>query len=114
MIPVYRALVRLHENSLADFSGAAFSWTSSPDCRQDIRVRSAPTCVSTSSIVNCRGRDALSAGRSRQGGYDRLIERAGGLDVCLVGIGRNGHVGFNEPAPTLIAETSRGAAARDA
>ena len=27
----------------------------------------------------------------------RQIERAGGIDVLLLGIGRNGHIGFNEP-----------------
>jgi glucosamine-6-phosphate deaminase len=29
--------------------------------------------------------------------YERLIERAGGIDLQLLGIGRSGHVGFNEP-----------------
>ncbi len=29
--------------------------------------------------------------------YDRKIEEAGGLDFQLLGIGRNGHIGFNEP-----------------
>ena len=30
--------------------------------------------------------------------YDRLIESLGGIDVQLLGIGLNGHIGFNEPA----------------
>jgi glucosamine-6-phosphate deaminase len=30
--------------------------------------------------------------------YDRWIHAAGGIDVQLLGIGRNGHIGFNEPA----------------
>lgn len=29
--------------------------------------------------------------------YEDEIERAGGIDVQLLGIGRNGHIGFNEP-----------------
>ena len=29
--------------------------------------------------------------------YDRLIERMGGLDLQLLGLGFNGHVAFNEP-----------------
>ena len=29
--------------------------------------------------------------------YDVAIERAGGLDLQLLGIGGNGHIGFNEP-----------------
>jgi glucosamine-6-phosphate deaminase len=30
--------------------------------------------------------------------YERLIEDAGGIDLQLLGIGHNGHIGFNEPA----------------
>ena len=29
--------------------------------------------------------------------YDGAIDRAGGVDLQLLGIGRNGHIGFNEP-----------------
>lgn len=37
--------------------------------------------------------------------YERAIERAGGIDLQLLGLGANGHIGFNEPAPALHAET---------
>ena len=30
--------------------------------------------------------------------YDKAIYAAGGIDIQLLGIGRNGHIGFNEPA----------------
>ena len=30
--------------------------------------------------------------------YDRWIAEAGGLDLQLLGLGRNGHIGFNEPS----------------
>lgn len=30
--------------------------------------------------------------------YDALIDRLGGVDLQLLGIGHNGHIGFNEPA----------------
>jgi len=29
--------------------------------------------------------------------FDNEIEKAGGIDIQLLGIGRNGHIGFNEP-----------------
>jgi glucosamine-6-phosphate deaminase len=29
--------------------------------------------------------------------YDKKIEDAGGIDIQVLGIGRNGHIGFNEP-----------------
>lgn len=37
--------------------------------------------------------------------YDKNIEDLGGIDVQLLGIGRNGHIGFNEPAEALDAHT---------
>ncbi len=35
------------------------------------------------------------AGECRR--YDRLIESLGGVDLQVLGMGRNGHIGFNEP-----------------
>ena len=29
--------------------------------------------------------------------HEKMIERAGGLDVVILGLGQNGHLGFNEP-----------------
>jgi len=37
--------------------------------------------------------------------YERELAAAGGLDLQLLGIGRNGHIGFNEPDATLAART---------
>jgi glucosamine-6-phosphate deaminase len=34
--------------------------------------------------------------------FDRWIEADGGLDLQLLGIGRNGHIGFNEPADMSV------------
>ena len=39
--------------------------------------------------------------------YERAIARAGGIDVQILGVGTNGHIGFNEPAPALQAWTHR-------
>lgn len=33
--------------------------------------------------------------------YDKRIEELGGIDVQVLGIGSNGHIGFNEPSDTL-------------
>jgi len=37
--------------------------------------------------------------------YERMIAEAGGIDLQVLGIGVNGHIGFNEPNPSLLAET---------
>jgi len=39
--------------------------------------------------------------------YEAAIQRAGGIGLQLLGIGSNGHVGFNEPASELPAATHR-------
>ena len=39
--------------------------------------------------------------------YERAIRRAGGIDLQILGLGANGHIGFNEPGPSLIARTHR-------
>ena len=37
--------------------------------------------------------------------YERDIEQAGGLDLILLGIGRSGHIGFNEPGSSHTSRT---------
>jgi glucosamine-6-phosphate deaminase len=39
--------------------------------------------------------------------YERAIARAGGIDLQILGLGGNGHIGFNEPAAMLHARTHR-------
>jgi glucosamine-6-phosphate deaminase len=39
--------------------------------------------------------------------YEDRIARAGGLDLVILGVGGNGHLGFNEPGPALHAHTHR-------
>jgi len=37
--------------------------------------------------------------------YERVIRRLGGIDLQLLGLGTNGHIGFNEPSAALHART---------
>jgi len=37
--------------------------------------------------------------------YDKAIEKNGGIDLQILGIGPNGHIGFNEPEKKLHART---------
>ena len=37
--------------------------------------------------------------------YNRVIQELGGIDLQLLGIGHNGHIGFNEPGHTFELET---------
>ncbi len=37
--------------------------------------------------------------------YNRIIAQSGGIDLQLLGLGHNGHIGFNEPSDVFIKET---------
>jgi glucosamine-6-phosphate deaminase len=41
------------------------------------------------------------------GDYEAMIENAGGIDLQVLGIGQNGHIGFNEPDDFLISATHK-------
>src|SRR5436190_10628118 len=40
---------------------------------------------------------------SRQ--YEKMVEDAGGIDLQILGIGNNGHIGFNEPGSGIYSKT---------
>jgi glucosamine-6-phosphate deaminase len=37
--------------------------------------------------------------------YEQMIEDAGGIDLQVLGIGNNGHIGFNEPGSSIFSKT---------
>ena len=45
--------------------------------------------------------DALKAGED----YENIINKFGGIDLQLLGLGNNGHIGFNEPCDEFIDKT---------
>ncbi|MDR3314558.1 MAG: glucosamine-6-phosphate deaminase [Oscillospiraceae bacterium] len=56
--------------------------------------------------ANCHFLDGNAADAFAESERYRLaIEAAGGIDLQLLGIGRNGHIGFNEPAENFTIES---------
>lgn len=110
---MYKALVDLHQAGQADFS--FINWftldeylgipLSSPfSCYQQItELFYEPTGINKDRIFtfNSEAKD-LDAEAAR---YNAIIEHMGGLDLAIVGIGMNGHVGFNEPGSSANAPT---------
>ncbi len=39
--------------------------------------------------------------------YEQLLHSCGGVDLQILGLGENGHIGFNEPAAELVAATHK-------
>ncbi len=52
-------------------------------------------------IPHCKDQDPNLICRE----YEQNIKRAGGIDLQILGIGTNGHIGFNEPDEYLYTET---------
>lgn len=59
--------------------------------------------MSNTHVLNGEAADA----EAECAAYDEAIKEAGGIDIQVLGIGNNGHIGFNEPADVLHAATHK-------
>ena len=114
-IRLYGELVKLHEAGRADFSRATtfnldeFLGIAADDpgsyhtyMRRHLfsRVNLQPDRIS---VLDGMAADPEAECRR----YEDAILAAGGVDLQVLGIGTNGHIGFNEPARELAARTHR-------
>ena len=53
----------------------------------------------------CSERTGSRMRRKNAGRYEELIRSLGGVDLQLLGLGHNGHIGFNEPGEAFEKET---------
>ena len=112
-IPLYRELVRLHRGGRADFRRATtfnldeflgldardpHSYRAFMQRHLFDHVNLAPWRIQ---FLNGAARDVEWECRR----YERAIDGAGGVDLQILGLGTNGHIGFNEPARALVART---------
>jgi glucosamine-6-phosphate deaminase len=110
---VYRCLARLHETEKLDFSLCrTFNldeyvglFPADPNSYRyymnhhlfrhvniDLRNTYLPNGLATDLDAECRR-------------YEATMQRFGGIDVQLLGIGKSGHIGFNEPLSALRSRT---------
>jgi len=111
----YRELVALHRAGEADFRQATtfnldeFAGISGDDPRS-FRTFMRKHLFSHVNLPPDRAH-VLDGGRkdwrSEIREFESAMTAAGGLDLVLLGIGRNGHIGFNAPASALAARTHR-------
>src|SRR5262249_54334711 len=114
-VGVYRELVRLHREEGLDFSNVvAFVlnefYSVQPDQLQSHQrwihehlfdhINIPPANVHIPS-----GGVPLTEVENHCREFEAAIERAGGIDVLLLGIGGNGHIGSNEPFPGMSGRT---------
>jgi glucosamine-6-phosphate deaminase len=114
-IPVYRELVALARAGVADFSRAttfnldefAGLPASHPSSYHAFMRRHLFDAVNLSPRRTHVLDGAAADAAAECARYERAIARAGGIDLLLLGLGGNGHIGFNEPAAALHAWTHR-------
>jgi glucosamine-6-phosphate deaminase len=114
-IPLYRELVRQHRAGRADFSRATtFNLDEflglAPDDPRSYRAFMQRHLFGHINLSPRRIQflEGTAGDVSREcERYERAVERAGGIDLQILGLGVNGHIGFNEPARALIARTHR-------
>jgi glucosamine-6-phosphate deaminase len=112
-LTMYRELVRLHRQEGLDFSGvttfnldeyvglppdhpASYHAFMREHLFQHVNVRP----------ENIHIPDGLAADVPAYcAGYEAAIRAAGGIDLQLLGIGSDGHIGFNEPSSSLASRT---------
>ena len=109
-VPCYKNLIAMNEQGVVDFSQVvtynldeyvgipedhvcSYHRFMNDELFDHVNVNKANTHVPSGLAEDL---DAVAAE------YDQAIVNAGGIDLQLLGIGRNGHIGFNEPGDKFI------------
>ncbi len=109
-IPTYRQLIAWHKEGVVDFSKvvtfnldeyvgissvhpASYHAFMETELFSQVNVKKENIHIPNGSAKNLQ-RECSE--------YDTAISRAGGIDLQLLGIGRNGHIGFNEPHEQFV------------
>lgn len=114
-LDIYRELVRIHKEEGLDFSKAITFNLDEYFGMQNDNVNSYHRFMQENffDFVNIDpknihipdGTVARQKVDSHCADYERKIRNAGGLDIVLLGIGRNGHIGFNESGSLPTSKT---------
>ncbi|TMQ35540.1 MAG: glucosamine-6-phosphate deaminase [Planctomycetota bacterium] len=114
-VGIYRELIRLHKEAGVDFSRVVtFNLDEylglDPDDPHSYRRWMQETFFNHVNIKpeNIHIPDGLVDAEDAArycAEYEQMIQRAGGIDLQILGIGRTGHIGFNEPGSTRHSRT---------
>ena len=112
-VPVYNELIRLHkENNLSFAEVTTFNLdeyiglSADHPCSyryfmQEQLFNEVNVDLNATHVPNGLAEDVQSECES----YEELITKSGGIDLQILGIGSDGHIGFNEPCSSLSSRT---------
>ena len=113
MVGVYEQLVRMYQERVLDFSRCTTfnldEYVGLPEdhpgsyrhTMNEMLFERVNIPRSSTHLPDGMARDLEQAGRN----YETLIAQTGGIDLQLLGIGEDGHIGFNEPPSSLRSRT---------
>ena len=104
---LFRVLARrCAEGKMSLASATVFAVTEFEDAPEELTARhqllNELSAMTDLPAENCRFLSAEAAGS-----FDEAIRAAGGLDLAVLGLGVNAHVGYNEPATPYASTTHR-------
>jgi len=114
MLAMYQELVRLHRRESLDFSKVVtfnldeyLGLSSNHPQSFNHYMRENFFAHVNVDAGNIHIPDGAIKGNYQQycASYEEVIRNAGGIDLQILGIGRNGHIGFNEPTSSLGSRT---------
>lgn len=112
-VPLYQELIRLHKEEQLDFSTTisfnldeyvglepthdqSYRYFMNQELFDHVNITKANTHVPDGRAEDVEAHCML---------YEAMIEDVGGIDCQVLGIGGNGHIGFNEPGSSLASRT---------
>ena len=109
----YRELARRRPTVCWTSRGSAASpSTSTSGCPPGTRPATPPSWSASSPGPSASPRPRVQVPDGSRGDleaacrdYEEAVARAGGIDLQILGIGANGHIGFNEPGSSLASRT---------
>ena len=113
-VGMYKELVRLHREESLDFSGVitfnldeylGLSATHPQSFHYFMRENFFAYVDIPESSIHIPDGGIRGQYDKYCAGYEQAIRDAGGVDLQILGIGRNGHIGFNEPTSSLGSRT---------
>ena len=110
-VGMYESLIQMHNGNKLDMSGiTAFNldeyYPISPDDPQSYRFFMRKNLFDAIGLKNTHIPDGKATDPIAEcAAYEEKIAASGGIEMQILGIGNNGHIGFNEPAGTLMSTT---------
>jgi glucosamine-6-phosphate deaminase len=105
-IPTYEKIIAKAQEQKVDFSQVITfnldEYLNNPDETQSYRYFMATHLFDH---INIRKENTHFPSLERLNQYDEDIQKAGGIDLQLLGIGADGHIGFNEPGTPFDSKT---------